>query len=199
MDKYLAAKIVPMGVSVDSQFSHANWAAGMGGVSFPLLADFHPKGAVAQSFGLYNEERGIANRSTAIIDAGGTLRHISLVEPGGERNMSEMLELCKRVTANYSGDLKGLDAPAGVSAGTELFVKNNCAFSRATLLARDNLHAQGAVAVHNVNDDPGAMARLKELTGKEQAPCLVSGGQAMLESADIVRHLVTQSTGFWNP
>lgn len=199
MGKYLAAKIVPMGISVDSHFSHANWGAGMGGVSFPLLADFHPKGAVAASFGLYNEERGIANRSTVIVDAGGTIRHVSKVEPGGERDMNEMLELCKRVTADYSGDLTGLDAPAGVTGGTELFVKNNCAFSRATLLARDNLHAQGQVAVHNVNDEPGAMARLKELTGKEQAPCLVSGGEAMLESTDIVRHLVTHSTGFWSP
>ena len=184
---------------MDSQFSHANWGAGMGGVSFPLLADFHPKGAVAQSFGLYLDERGIAARSTVIIDAGGTIRHISKVEPGGERDMNEMLELCKRVTAAYTGPVQGLDAPAGVASGTELFIKSNCGFSRATLLARDNLHAQGKVALHNVSEDSGAMARLKELTGKEQAPALVTNGPAMLESAGIVRELVTRATGYWSP
>ena len=170
----------------------------MGGVSFSLLADFHPKGAVAQSFGLYMEDRGITARSTVIIDAGGTIRHISKVAPGGERDMGEMLALCKSVTADYKGPLKGLDKASGVPAGCELFVKNNCAFSRATLLARENIHAQGAVKIHNVSEDPAAMARLKELTGKEQAPALVSNGQAMLESADIVRQLVTQSTGYWS-
>ena len=32
----------------------------MGGISFPLLADFHPKGAMAESFGLYLAGSGAA-------------------------------------------------------------------------------------------------------------------------------------------
>ena len=35
------------GVSIDSVHSHANWGRELGGVSFPLLSDFEPKGAVA--------------------------------------------------------------------------------------------------------------------------------------------------------
>lgn len=81
----------------------------------------------------------------------------------------------------------------------ELYVKSQCGFSRSTLLARDNLHAQDAVTVHNVSDDPAARSRLQGLAGSEQAPCLIAGGQPMHESADIVRHLVTQATGFWTP
>jgi hypothetical protein len=35
------------------------------------------------------------------------------------------------------------------------------------------------------------MSKLKELTGKDQAPCLVVGGKPILESDDITKHLVT--------
>ena len=41
LPRFRAAHTQVLGVSVDSVFCHANWAASMGGVSFPLLADFH--------------------------------------------------------------------------------------------------------------------------------------------------------------
>ena len=41
------------------------------GIGYPLLADFHPKGAVAESFGLYNGERGFTFRATVIVDKAG--------------------------------------------------------------------------------------------------------------------------------
>ena len=180
---------------MDSVFSHANFGASLGGISYPLLGDFHPKGAVAQSFGLYAEDKGIAKRSTVVIDAGGVIRHISLVEPGGRRNMAELAELCEGIAKDYSGAVSGLEAPSGVPGGLSLFVKNQCGFSRSALLARDNLHLQEQVSVDNVDDDPAARTRLKELTGGEQAPALVVEGKAMLESADIVSYLVTHATG----
>ena len=184
---------------MDSIHCHANWAAGLGGISYPLLADFHPKGKVAESYGLYLADKGITDRATVIIDAGGTIRHISSVTPAGKRDMGELAALCEKVAGGYEGSVSGLAAPAGLSGGMELYVKNSCGFSRATLLARDNLHAQSQVKVLNVNDDPSALARLKKVSGSEQAPALVVGGKAMQESADIVRHLVTQATGYWSP
>ena len=39
-----------------------------------MLADFHPKGQVAQLYGVYNEERGTANRAVIIVDKQGTVR-----------------------------------------------------------------------------------------------------------------------------
>lgn len=184
---------------MDSQFSHANWAAGIGGVSFPLLADFHPKGAVAQAYGLYLADKGVTDRATVIVDAGGTIRHISSVTPAGQRDMQGLLGECERVAAAYEGAVGGLPAPQGLQPGLELYVKSRCGFSRSALLARENLHAQEAIAVHNVSDDPAALSRLKGFAGSGQAPCLLVGEQPLHESADIVRHLVTQATGFWTP
>jgi mycoredoxin-dependent peroxiredoxin len=60
-------------VSVDSIFSHKVWAT-QEGFEFPLLADFWPHGEVAQAYGVFNFERGCANRGTFIIDREGMVR-----------------------------------------------------------------------------------------------------------------------------
>ncbi len=50
----------------------------MGGIRHPLLADFWPHGGVAQAFGIFNEDNGIANRSLFIIDPDGVIRYSEL-------------------------------------------------------------------------------------------------------------------------
>ncbi len=66
------------GVSVDSAFCHKAFQRELG-ISFPLLADFHPKGEVARRFGVFNEERGISRRALVMIDHEGIVRwsHVS--------------------------------------------------------------------------------------------------------------------------
>jgi peroxiredoxin len=56
-----------LGVSVDSVWSHKAFAEKMG-VKFSLLADFHPKGAMSTTYGMYLAEKGITGRAVAIID-----------------------------------------------------------------------------------------------------------------------------------
>ena len=54
------------GVSVDSAYSHKAFQQHLG-ISFPLLADFHPKGAVAQAYGFYDEKWGSSARALVMI------------------------------------------------------------------------------------------------------------------------------------
>ena len=54
------------GVSVDSAFAHKAFQEHLG-ISFPLLADFHPKGEVARSYDVYVEERGHSHRALVMI------------------------------------------------------------------------------------------------------------------------------------
>jgi peroxiredoxin (alkyl hydroperoxide reductase subunit C) len=58
------------GVSVDSAFSHKAFQEHLG-ITFPLLADFHPKGEVARAYGAYIEERGHNNRSLVMVGPDG--------------------------------------------------------------------------------------------------------------------------------
>jgi peroxiredoxin len=59
-----------LGLSVDSTWSHKAFAEKMN-VSYPLLADFHPRGAVADKFGVYHPDKGITGRAIAVIDKNG--------------------------------------------------------------------------------------------------------------------------------
>jgi peroxiredoxin len=54
------------GISVDSAFSHKAFQSSLG-ISFPLLADFHPKGVVAKDYGVFIEERGHNQRALVMI------------------------------------------------------------------------------------------------------------------------------------
>src|SRR2546423_9054082 len=65
---------VLLGISVDSMYSHGAWAA-VRGITFPPLADFHPKGAVAQSVPVYLPTDGFSDRALYVVDAGGVIRY----------------------------------------------------------------------------------------------------------------------------
>lgn len=187
--RFLAANTQVLGVSVDSKFCHANWATGLGGISFPLLADFHPKGEVASAYGLYLEEAGITDRATVIIDAGGTVRHVSSVGPGGKRDIAELAALCEEVDEAYDGVLAPVGAAPGLEGDTVLYVRSNCMFSTNAAAAVNNLHLAGDIPVRNVSDDSQALDDLVAVAGKGQAPCLVVGGKPMHEAAEIVSYL----------
>jgi mycoredoxin-dependent peroxiredoxin len=72
-------------VSVDSPYSHKVWAEQQG-YDFPLLADFWPHGGVALTYGVFNAERGFANRGTFLIDKAGVIRFVELNGPGQARD-----------------------------------------------------------------------------------------------------------------
>ena len=63
-----------LAVSCDSDAVHAAWAKEQG-LSFPLLADFWPHGDVARSYGVLNEDLGLALRGTFVIDKQGVVAY----------------------------------------------------------------------------------------------------------------------------
>ena len=74
-----------LSISVDSVFAHKVWADEQG-YEFPLLADFWPHGAVPQAYGVFNDERGFANRGTFVIDREGVVRYAEMNLPGDARD-----------------------------------------------------------------------------------------------------------------
>ena len=60
-------------VSVDSGFVLRTWAE-RDHFNFGMLSDFWPHGAVAKSYGVFDDEKGIATRGTFIIDKSGVVR-----------------------------------------------------------------------------------------------------------------------------
>ncbi len=184
--RFRAAHTQVLGVSVDSTFSHASWGASLGGVSFPLLADFHPKGAVAQSLGVYLEGAGITDRATVLIDSSGVVQYADSAGPGGQRDIEQLAAECERVDALGTATA---DAAPGSRVSGVLYVRDNCGPSRFVSEARCNLHLDG-VQLRNVTEDSAAAAELEKLSGGKQAPVLVVGDEVTPESDAIIAKLV---------
>jgi peroxiredoxin len=91
-----------VGISVDSVYSHAAWAS-LRGISFPLLADFHPKGDVIRRYSVWREDDGYSDRALYVVDGDGVIRY-STVAPYLDY-VPDLDEL-----------LQGVDAAQGVAA-----------------------------------------------------------------------------------
>nr|MDT0658820.1 peroxiredoxin [Micromonospora sp. DSM 115978] len=87
MHEYVNDQVQLLTVSVDSAYSHKVWAD-REGFEFPLLADFWPHGGVAQAYGVFNDQAGIANRGTFVIDKAGVVRFAEMTMPGEARDQS---------------------------------------------------------------------------------------------------------------
>ena len=89
-EKFAGAGAEVVGVSVDSRHVQRAFKRDEG-LRVTLLADFNPRGAVAQKYGVYLEEFGFANRSTFVIDKHGKVAHVVVTSLGEVRDPEEYL------------------------------------------------------------------------------------------------------------
>lgn len=74
LDEFQSRGVDLLGISVDSLYSHGAWSAARE-ITFPLLADFHPKGEVARRYNAWREADGFSERALYIIDGEGVIRY----------------------------------------------------------------------------------------------------------------------------
>ncbi len=87
-----------LGVSVDSPFALKAWAEQQG-YTFPLLSDFWPHGEVAKTYGVFNEQVGMAVRGTFLIDTEGKVRFAEVNQPGEARDQEAWKKALAELTA----------------------------------------------------------------------------------------------------
>ena len=86
-----------LAISVGPPPTHKIWAAEQG-YTFPLLSDFWPHGEVAQTYGVFNEDAGFANRGTFVVDKSGIIRFAEMNGPGEARDSSSWAEALAQVS-----------------------------------------------------------------------------------------------------
>lgn len=89
-----SADVEVLGISVDSLWAHKAFAAQQG-ISYPLLADFHPKGAVAEKYGVYLAEKGISARTAFIIGKDGKIKDVVANDIPVGRDIASLLARAK--------------------------------------------------------------------------------------------------------
>ncbi|PVD29593.1 hypothetical protein C0Q70_08848 [Pomacea canaliculata] len=99
MEKFKALNAAVVGVSTDSHFSHLAWIntprkqGGLGGLRYPLLADFNK--TIARDYGVLIDNAGIALRGLFIIDPKGIVRQVTINDLPVGRSVDETLRLVK--------------------------------------------------------------------------------------------------------
>ena len=87
-----------VGISVDGVWSHLAFAKDRN-LTFPLLADFEPKGEVARAYGVYRAKDGTSERALYVIDGDGVVRWSFVspvgINPGADGILRALEELSK--------------------------------------------------------------------------------------------------------
>ena len=87
-----------VGISVDSIPSHVAFAKSIGGITrYPLLADFHPKGAVSKKYGVWKEDKGICERAIVVVDKKSIVRYIDVHDIGEAPENAQILEVLREL------------------------------------------------------------------------------------------------------
>lgn len=85
-----------IGISADGRPALAAWAKQYS-LTFPLLSDFYPHGAVAQHYGVLHEA-GMAERALFVIDKEGKIRWIHVHRPIAEApDNEELFDVLKKL------------------------------------------------------------------------------------------------------
>ena len=80
-----------LGISVDSLWSHKAFAP-QNGITYPLLADFHPKGDVSRKYGVYLDDKGFSARTAFIVGKDGRIRDVVTSDIPIARDIAKLIE-----------------------------------------------------------------------------------------------------------
>src|SRR5215467_6552292 len=112
LELFAAEQTYILGASVDDVESHRRWAAELGGVPYPLLAD--PGGQFAKACGVFDEAEQVAVRATFLIDKTRTVIFAEACPINVGRSVDETLGI---VRAYRSGRMCPADWEPGDAFG----------------------------------------------------------------------------------
>ncbi len=96
-DRLDAAGAVVLGISVDAGPSKRAWAESLGGISFPLLSDFHPHGGVAAAYGVMRGD-GISERAIVVVDTRGRVAWTKRYEIPEQPDLESLVRVLKELS-----------------------------------------------------------------------------------------------------
>ena len=97
LDRFREYDAQVLGISVDSVPCNTAWAKSLGGISYDLLSDFHPKGEVAKAFGAYRENDGISERALFIVDKEGKFAYVDIHDIGDQPDNEELFGVLRKL------------------------------------------------------------------------------------------------------
>lgn len=149
-----------LGISVDSVPCLQAWAESLGGISYPLLSDFWPHGAVSQLYGVLREE-GYSERALFLLDRQGIIRYIDIHAIDQQPDNAVVLEEIRRMDpeAACRAPAQPTESAALPSGGVIMYCTRWCPGCR---MGRRWLEQRGiAYTEVDVNSNPEAAAQVR--------------------------------------
>jgi glutaredoxin len=160
-----------LGISVDHVPCLKAWAESLGGISFPLLSDFWPHGAVAQLYGVFRED-GRSERALFVVDKEGIVRYVDIHDIDEQPDNEEIFKVLRQLEPNAvipesgGAETEAEPAPLGAAGRPQsvvLYCRPGCIDCR---LARRFLERNGVPYTEvNVRATPEAEAQVRQWTG----------------------------------
>ena len=98
MKKFDTLDAEVLGLSVDSAWSHKAYAEKMG-IKYSLLADFQPRGAVAEKYGVFLPDKGITGRAIVIVNKDGKVAWVKNYDIPVVPDVTEVASALQQVKA----------------------------------------------------------------------------------------------------
>ncbi len=98
MKKFDTLDAEVLGISVDSAWSHKAYAEKMG-IKYSLLADFQPRGAMAERYGVFLPDKGITGRAIVIVNKDGKVAWVKNYDIPVVPDVTEVASALQQVKA----------------------------------------------------------------------------------------------------
>lgn len=158
-----------LGISVDHIPCLKAWAESLGGISYPLLSDFWPHGAVATEYDVLISDAGKSERALFVVDKQGIIRYVDIHDIDEQPDNEELFKVLRELEPDAVIHQKAEETkPAAESDATQpnkvvLYCRPGCIDCR---LATRFLDRNGITYTEvNVRATPAAEARVREWTG----------------------------------
>ncbi len=160
-----------LGISIDHVPCLKAWAESLDGVSFPLLSDFWPHGAVARDYGAFREHEGRSERALFVVDKEGQIRYVDVHDIDEQPDNEEVFKVLRQLEPDaVIPEARTEPQPALTASANEykpesvvLYCRPGCIDCR---LARRFLDRNGVPFTEvNVRATSGAEARVRQWTG----------------------------------
>jgi len=165
-----------LGISVDHVPCLKAWAENLNGISYPLLSDFWPHGAVARQYGVFREVAGHSERALFVVDKQGIIRYIDIHEISQQPDNEHVFQALREIEPQaavvgkpgpHKIPVRVIEpVPAAQPAKPRsviMYCRPGCIDCR---LARSFLEQRGVAHTEiDIRLDPQAEARLRKWTG----------------------------------
>jgi glutaredoxin len=172
-----------LGLSVDSVPSLKAWADSLGGITYPLLSDYYPHGAIAKKFGVLRKE-GYTERAIFILDKAGIIRYVDVHDIDEQPDNNELFRVLGKVDP-----AAGAWAAAHPLGATEAPAPQADVVMYCTAWCPGCRQARAFLAEHNISfveiditRNPKAAARVRGwANGNETTPTFDIKGQIIVD------------------